>query len=60
MALARALALLPRLLLLDEPLAALDVQTRREVRQELRRILAQIGVTTVLVTHQYLEALLFG
>lgn len=59
-ALARALALQPRLLLLDEPLAALDVQTRREVRQELRRILAQIGVTTVLVTHQYLEALLFG
>ncbi len=59
-ALARALALQPQLLLLDEPLAALDVQTRREVRQELRRILAQIGVTTVLVTHQYLEALLFG
>ncbi len=59
-AVARALALQPQLLLLDEPLAALDVQTRREVRQELRRILAQIGITTVLVTHQYLEALLFG
>src|SRR6266852_2207439 len=59
-AIARALALQPQLLLLDEPLSALDVQTRREVRQELRRILAHIGITTVLVTHQYLEALLFG
>ncbi len=59
-AIARVLALRPRLLLLDEPLAALDVQTRREVRQELRRILSEINVTTILVTHQYLEALLFG
>jgi molybdate transport system ATP-binding protein len=57
-AIARALALHPQLLLLDEPLAALDVQTRREVRQELRQILS--GITTVMVTHQYLEALLFG
>jgi molybdate transport system ATP-binding protein len=47
-------------LLLDEPLAALDVQTRREVRQELRHILSEVGITTVMVTHQYLEALLFG
>src|SRR6266550_5101630 len=59
-AIARALALQPQLLLLDEPLAALDVQTRREVRQELRQILANIGITTVFVTHQYLEALVFG
>ncbi len=59
-AIARALALHPRLLLLDEPLAALDVQTRREVRQELRHILSDAGITTVMVTHQYLEALLFG
>jgi molybdate transport system ATP-binding protein len=59
-AIARALALQPRLLLLDEPLAALDVQTRREVRQELRQILSTTGITTVMVTHQYLEALLFG
>jgi molybdate transport system ATP-binding protein len=59
-AIARALALHPRLLLLDEPLAALDVQTRREVRQELRHILSTAGITTMLVTHQYLEALLFG
>jgi molybdate transport system ATP-binding protein len=59
-AIARALALQPQLLLLDEPLSALDVQTRREVRQELRRILSQLEITTVMVTHQYLEALLFG
>jgi molybdate transport system ATP-binding protein len=59
-AIARALALQPQLLLLDEPLSALDVQTRREVRQELRYILSTASITTVMVTHQYLEALLFG
>ncbi len=59
-AIARALALQPELLLLDEPLSALDVQTRREVRHELHSILAEVGITTVLVTHQYLEALVFG
>jgi molybdate transport system ATP-binding protein len=59
-ALARALTLQPRLLLLDEPLSALDVQTRREIRQELRLILNEIGTTTIMVTHYYLDALLFG
>jgi molybdate transport system ATP-binding protein len=59
-AIARALALKPELLLLDEPLSALDVQTRREVRHELHRILTEVGITTLLVTHQYLEALVFG
>jgi molybdate transport system ATP-binding protein len=59
-AIARALALQPQLLLLDEPMAALDVQTRREVRQELRQILREANIVTVLVTHHYLEALLFG
>ncbi|HLG77320.1 MAG TPA: ABC transporter ATP-binding protein [Ktedonobacteraceae bacterium] len=59
-ALARALVLQPQLLLLDEPLAALDVQTRREVRQELRQILQESEVTCVMVTHHYLDALLFG
>jgi molybdate transport system ATP-binding protein len=59
-AIARTLALQPQLLLLDEPMAALDVQTRREIRQLFRRIIAETGITTVIVTHQYLEALLLG
>jgi len=59
-AIARSLAMQPRLMLFDEATSALDVQTRREVRQELRHILASTGITTLLVTHQYLEALLFG
>jgi molybdate transport system ATP-binding protein len=59
-ALARALILEPRLLLLDEPLSALDLQTRRTVRGELRRLLADLPCTTVFVTHSPIEALLFG
>jgi len=59
-ALARALAGEPRLLLLDEPLSALDLPTRRAVRGELRRLLAELPCTTVLVTHNAVEALLFG
>jgi molybdate transport system ATP-binding protein len=59
-ALARALALTPRLLLLDEPLAALDLQTRRQVRGELRSLLRELRTTTLYVTHSPLEALLFG
>ena len=56
-ALARALAVEPALLLLDEPLAALDVSTRAEVRRDLRRHLAAFGGTRVLVTHDPLEAM---
>ncbi|MCC6850032.1 MAG: ABC transporter ATP-binding protein [Deltaproteobacteria bacterium] len=56
-ALARALATKPRLLLLDEPLSALDVATRAEVRRELRRQLASFGGIRMLVTHDPIDAL---
>ena len=56
-ALARALATDPRLLLLDEPLAALDVATRASVRRDLRRHLDGFHGATVLVTHDPLDAL---
>jgi molybdate transport system ATP-binding protein len=59
-ALARALAPAPRLLLLDEPLAALDLQTRRVVRTELRELLGRLPCITVYVTHSPMEALVFG
>ncbi len=56
-AIARALALRPRLLLLDESLSALDIQTRRQVVRELREILSELQLTTVMVSHQYSDAL---
>jgi molybdate transport system ATP-binding protein len=56
-ALARALATNPRLLLLDEPLAALDVSTRAEVRRDLRRHLRDFPGVNLLVTHDPLEAI---
>jgi ABC-type Fe3+/spermidine/putrescine transport system ATPase subunit len=56
-ALARALVIRPELLLLDEPLSALDRKVRQEVREELKRIQAEICVTTVMVTHDQEEAL---
>ena len=59
-AIARAIVLEPRLLLLDEPLSALDVQTRRATRGELRRLLAELPCTTIYVTHNPSEALGFG
>jgi len=59
-ALGRALVLEPRLLLLDEPLSALDVQTRRSVRGELRRLLGGLSCTTLLVTHNPTDALALG
>jgi iron(III) transport system ATP-binding protein len=56
-ALARALATKPGLLLLDEPLSALDALERVRLRQEIRALQAQLGVTTVMVTHDQEEAL---
>jgi len=59
-ALARALAPRPRLLLLDEPLSALDVPTREALRAELRHLLESSGVPAVVVTHDRTEALALG
>ncbi|MFF6948034.1 ABC transporter ATP-binding protein [Streptomyces iakyrus] len=59
-ALARALATRPRLLLLDEPLAALDARTRLEVRARLRRHLAEFEAVAVLVTHDPLDAMVLA
>lgn len=56
-ALARAIATSPRLLLLDEPLSALDAKVRESLREEIRRLQREIGVTTVFVTHDQHEAL---
>jgi putative spermidine/putrescine transport system ATP-binding protein len=56
-ALARALAIAPRVLLLDEPLSALDALVRAQLREEIRRIQLELGVTTVFVTHDQEEAL---
>ena len=56
-ALARALAPRPSLLLLDEPLSALDARVRIHLRKEIRRIQENLGVTTVMVTHDQEEAL---
>jgi ABC-type Fe3+/spermidine/putrescine transport system ATPase subunit len=59
-ALARALAVEPNVLLLDEPLSALDAALRVELRRELRRILKERGTTSVYVTHDQEEALVLG
>ncbi len=57
MALARALAIRPRVLLLDEPFGALDAKVRKELREWLRRLHEEVHVTTVFVTHDQEEAL---
>ena len=56
-ALARALAVEPRVLLLDEPLSALDAKVRVALRDEIRSLQRRVGITTVLVTHDQEEAL---
>jgi iron(III) transport system ATP-binding protein len=56
-ALARALAINPAVLLLDEPLSALDAKVREELRGEIRQVQRRLGITTIMVTHDQEEAL---
>jgi putative spermidine/putrescine transport system ATP-binding protein len=56
-ALARALAIEPQVLLLDEPLSALDAKVRSQLRDEIRRVQTEVGITTLFVTHDQDEAL---
>jgi molybdate transport system ATP-binding protein len=59
-ALARAIGAGGEVLLLDEPLAALDAQTRQNARGDLRRVIHSVGAAAVFVTHDYVDALAFG
>jgi len=59
-ALARALVLEPDLLLLDEPLAALDVKSRASIRKELKESIAAAGIPAIIVTHHFQDAMVFG
>src|SRR4030095_5407084 len=59
-ALARTLARKPRLLLLDEPLSALDAATREHVRAELAHLLRSVGIPAIVVTHDWVDALTLG
>ena len=56
-AIARALVMRPKVLLLDEPLSALDLKLREQMQVELRRLQQAVGITVILVTHDQYEAL---
>ena len=57
MAIARSLINRPKILLLDEPLGALDLQLRRQMQQELKRLQKKLGITFIYITHDQEEAL---
>ncbi|MDT0183949.1 ABC transporter ATP-binding protein [Microbacterium sp. ARD31] len=59
-AIARALAVRPKVLLMDEPFSALDVQTRRQLRQEIVSVWKNTGLTIIFVTHDVDEAIIVG
>ena len=59
-ALARALIIKPKILLLDEPLSALDVNTQKKMRNELKKLHEELKITTVHVTHNQVEALILA
>jgi len=59
-ALARALAVSPSLLLLDEPLSALDIKVRERLRREIAAVQKKVGITTLIVTHDQVEAMELG
>ena len=60
MAIARTLAYKPEVLLFDEPFGALDAQTRRHLRREIRALLKKVNVPAIFITHDQEEALEFG
>jgi len=59
-ALARALAINPKLLLMDEPLSNLDARLREEVRSKIKKLVSQLGITVLYVTHDQVEAMVLA